>query len=415
MRPLLHYPDRPPAPPRGRLVTLFLALCVTLTLAGCFRLGVPEYFAPVSQRDSPLSRLGGESSSPGGVTLPRALVLIPDDSNQRETFGTQFVVGIFPLSQVYLQNSAQTMLQEVLISTLQQQGYEVVTSSPANLIEARSLFNPTLVIKPQLRDLNLSAYDALFLRVVKLSGGVSLSLFQTDSNEPSTPTKELRADLAQTWYRKSAFGPYLSFALKRELGRTVENLLSSLPKTRHAPPINQPTYPAGAPSITILAPLFNPNSSSSIDPTLGKIVASSYGFDSEPPYSPAQLARIFQRGLAQGAREGGARVFSLLNTSQPSAASARSAPASWTLTSSLVEAKFKNSSAASGELQLTADFSLTESTIQGNRSKTTRELARARCQTVVSAPRGVDGIWVQGLTEGASQLITALLNKKCDP
>jgi hypothetical protein len=353
---------------------------------------VPERFAGVPQLEA--SR--GLDSDP----IQSALVLVSSGEPETKIFGTQFVAGIVPFSQVYLQNSAQIMLEELTIDALQQSGFSVLTAPAEEIARGLAYFQPQLVIRPELRALDFSAYDALILRVVRLSGEIALQVYRPGAADPLRPTSELRSSVSETFYRRSAFGPFLSATLARELNTALNEILAAVPRSRRDPsPLPQTVLEQINPrtSITFLPPTFTPAAAEELA-ALGKPIAESYGYQGESPYSLGQLARVFLRGVTRSAALSGTPYLSVIDPRFESSGLLERQP-SWVLRTELERVRLHGDPE---QLEIQALLTL------GERGS---HLARARCSTVVSRPSGVDGVWVEGLSRAGSQLASALLNR----
>ena len=151
---------------QDRRFKLCLILYLTISSQSCFRVGLPERFYSYEL----------EQSQNKFLTYPKMFISIPSRSdtygiNVNESsynLGHQFVLGLFPLTSLYLEHGVGSFYLESLIQYFHSQGISPLIIS--NKL-AQSLDCPNLQIQGQL---DLTVYDLIFSRLIDFSGDAAV-------------------------------------------------------------------------------------------------------------------------------------------------------------------------------------------------------------------------------------------------
>ncbi len=271
--------------------------CLTVA-AGCFRVGLPEYFcdvpstAPAAAALQPYrARLldAVEKKAPIGV-----VVTADEDTETRDrSFGHQYLLGAFPFTRVFSQHGVSTAGEEVAARLLLDQGYRVVFV-PGRLLDATLLeFPASLIVAPRAR-VRVNAFDLLVVRLAAVSGELECDFYSPSS---LSFVRSAKVPVEENEYRKQAHAPVLADLLERSLRTGISACLRQAPSAREArllPSTNEGTSGGALPTW-----IYPPEFSRPPAPAVGEKIAGSYGFASVPIFEYAKLLRLVQRGIGQ--------------------------------------------------------------------------------------------------------------------
>lgn len=339
----------------------------------------------------------------------KAVIVLPKSTAPTSlgpSLGHQYVLGIFPLTSVYLEHSAQTELTEVALSKLQEEQYEVTLVEEPALPSVVALFSPQLIIQPTINTLDVNAYDLLFVRLLKVEANLTTQLYwRHASSRQNTTTYKMRTQElshSEKLYRRYAFAPSLAFLLQKTLKQTLQNSFQASPKTQGSS-TQTITFPLGDLPPLLLLPA--PTLTFPIPPRFGELLASSYGFDNA--FSQGQVIRLAQRGLKYG-------------LSVPTLGIVETQQALPSIPQFLALPVYELSSAIAGltlapdenpqTLNLTIDFEFREL----RPDQPTIRLRASRCTIEERRTSGVDGYWVRTFENTLARAIQGFMNNAED-
>ncbi|MFN8388701.1 MAG: hypothetical protein U0136_00250 [Bdellovibrionota bacterium] len=243
---------------------------------------------------------------------PIALV-IDESLNGAEpsTLGHQYLLGIFPLTSVYFQHGVERQATELVVDALLEKGYRVVTAPPSAAPSAAAQVRPSVVIRPQIVGLRINGFDAVFFRMLDLSGELRVTFLSLDAERE---VREVRRSLAETHYKKYAHAPLLANTFQRKVRSALEVALASEPTLRHSRLLSTAGAEAGAESFVVVELPYYVN-----PPALGigKFIAASYGYDSVSALNNRALSRLIQRGVEVELSRGGTPFASIQSSAFP--------------------------------------------------------------------------------------------------
>lgn len=356
------------------ILFIFLPLAILLiSLAGCMPLGIPEHFSPASTPLQTAERLLIVSNlRPLEETALRSAF-------SQASIGRQYVCGFVPLTRLFLAHGQESLILESLLSAAS--GAELVVTSPENASDTIAALRPDYIIQAEGIDLDITAYDALFLRTVSLSGEIRLRFLDSSLR---TLTEE-RVSLSSTRYRRYAYATELGYYLEKEIQKALTAAFAKRPgRLRWSGRTS-----AQLKSLAILPPVIP----DTVADTLGADLAQSYGYASFPPLERPQVARIVQRGLAFS--DSGLPTAAFVSSSL----TARD-PAAWELETTLHKIE-RNS----GKLTLSLSFRLSEGG---------HLMYAKRCSTTLIEQVAADASLIVTVERGAAQLAEAFFNRGGD-
>lgn len=373
----------------------FLFLAPLLLLGtGCFPYGLPE--APSQVRSG-----GASPGLTGRFSPPRppdvllvsrcAEELSPEAfrANRAERLGHQFIIGIIPLTSLYLQHGSRCALEEAALEFFARQGLSAVTIGAQDLPNWQSAVHPRTALSLELLDFSVNAYDLLLIRRLVISG--VLRGRQLDLN--GSTIAELSAPLNHAEFALHGQAARLSGNIHRAFQGALSALSARLlPGSR----LRQSVATSAAGSRKILA-LALPNVPQ--DLVFARVLAQSYGVPDYAPFSPSAAARIIQRAIHAGLP--GLSVGSVYGD----AFAPRNGWMLQTNVTSLAAATDPMAANSVPGLQAVFEFSLRQGSLP---------LKRARCSIWESLETKFDGAWVIAL-ERASQTAVERFMGEADP
>ncbi|MCC6954925.1 MAG: hypothetical protein IT290_12480, partial [Deltaproteobacteria bacterium] len=148
-----------------RRVTVFcIALCA---FSGCLPMGLPDHFADIA----PVS--GGEVrteatlaralESVGYVPQKRSVLIVASNAAlqaaaERETLGTQFLLGLIPLTRLYLAHGMDSLVHESLLSAALDSNLQPFETSEAFADHAASILGLDRAISVSSVGISVNAY-----------------------------------------------------------------------------------------------------------------------------------------------------------------------------------------------------------------------------------------------------------------
>lgn len=337
-------------------------------------MGLPEHISGPIAQPTPPSNL---------KVIPAAALLItptsPDLDETRSSFGYQFLFGIFPLTRLFLEHGPSSLLQEVWLELLQLRGFRTYSSSKEDAALAAAALQPALLVEPSLSDLSVNAYDALVLRIIRVSGLLNVRFL--DARAPLEARRALTIAIDETAYRTEGHAPTLAYMLKNAVSAAASR---SLDQYGARPRAEAAVAPGGQKLVLVPPPRFAKSPSREILRSIGE----SYGFRSYPDYGVAEAQRIVQRGLLDGLRLAGVAA---VGASEPYPV-AHHPRGLWELTTTIES------------LQVAEEQSMLSLrvTLHELQSRGTSKLLVARCEATAVADTARDGRYVIAIEEAAA-------------
>lgn len=369
--------------------SFIVVLLLSLQLAACFPMGMPEYVAGAGKVQEVLPRLSFRTPASGGG--PKALLLTDDLESlpygDDSRLGFQFLLGVFPFTHLYFQRGADNLLREVLIDQVRNAGFTVFLSPREFAETIASAISPQIILDAQFKNLSLNAYDAFFFRIISLQGDAELRSFSLTKAGVLEPNLVFPLEISSRHYKSSAHAPELSSLLEMETKDVLQTSLHRLVSRRamlRGGKVSKPE--TKKPLVLIKAP----NVSTWTASSLGQDLIASYGFPSLPPYSSAAISRILQRGIARGLQSEGIPYY--MEASGEESRVARS-PA-WEIHTSVIDVKREEN------LTLRASVSLRDA-----RRRPALLIEKQVCELTGVVLPDEDGYLVAALENGVEQLV----------
>jgi hypothetical protein len=288
---------------------------------------MPEYFAKSPYSSSSSKKIRNLLNNSTRIQQPTAVLFLERGSTParaREILGHQYLFAIIPVSSLYFQRGAEVFLDELAAEVLSSLGFDVFLAAEQRKSEVLEMLQPKLAISVQFEDLSLSAFDALFFRISSLTARLMLRVYDQSASRDLNH-EQIELEISKQEYSRYAFAPFLSDFLRREvheaLGDPLRGKASRLKQGRSLA-VKQRELKAAT---LMISPL--DWSDSSLE-GLGQLVANSYGFPGQPPFSAGQLSRLLQRGMFAAASELG---FLTLQSLEPVKGSSLFIPGLWNL------------------------------------------------------------------------------------
>lgn len=367
-------------------------------------MGVPEKFAQVDRLLISRS-MRQRSSSPKVVVVYDWLDSHQSVSTNRDLLGYQFVLGIIPVTRLYLERGTRSMIREQLADLLQLRGYDVVETGTLGLPTASAQFNPELILRvSEPAPLSAKVYDTLFLRLIAISGAIKIQRLGHASTERPLAINEITALIDETKPTLGGHAPEVAAALEHSLQASLEPALDSLETnqlraTRLRPGLFTDPVPPNRPASAIL--ITPPRLETKLDADLGQQFALSYGFSSTPPLCDKSLQRIVQLGIEQGVQSANRPAITLLSAKaapQPSAETPAAQDGVCILSSSIADLRIDD-----GKLLLSMTLA---------NSDVVPSSTIISCSATVSPLSDRDGAWIATLTEIARSATLYALDLK---
>jgi hypothetical protein len=202
-----------------------------LLAAGCFRAPLPGPVAP----------LPAEPARPAWGTASGPLVLLIQEPIPEWTavLGHQFALGIVPVTRIVPEKSTAAFAEEMLLDHLLRAGYRVAIVPRGSEEKAAALLCPEAIITASLPQLSVNAYDALFFRIVSITGEIEIRELDRSAGD----LHQWLFPFESTSYRRFAFLPLLSYELERAMRQALLPL--TLRRARNATPPPPPPPPPG--------------------------------------------------------------------------------------------------------------------------------------------------------------------------
>ena len=370
-----------------------LAAALALTflcspLSGCFRVGLPEYFCEVgsaSPAASALQPFRGRLQSALERSSPIAVVVTSSDNDdvKASSVGHQFLLGIFPFTRVFAQHGVSTFAEELAGRVLAERGYRVLFVPRETLGQTLFEVPVNLIVAPR-PEVRVNAFDLLVVRLADVSGEVACDFYSPSSLGMMRTGKSA---VEENEYRRQAQAPVLADLLSRSLRSGIENCL------RQAPSLREARLDTARAEVATDTPtpiwIYAPEFSRPPAPTVGELVAGSYGYDSVPPFSYATLLRLIQKGAAA----------ELKRASEPAVAM---------LSREVVRPPSRALRIMSDCLELTEKGSI-KSCFRISEESSGSVTHTGRCEVEMPVPSGVDSALAVGLERSASEAIAAFM------
>ena len=363
-------------------------------------MGLPEYFCSVEP--APAGK-GTET-----LSFHPVLVVAAEEADAGPALGHQYLLGVIPFTNLYLAHGLDTLLEETLLDLLLQQSFAPVVVYEKDFEDALGLIPAAFAVKPEAAALALNAYDALFFRILNLSGTLALTVLQQGAE---APVREV-AELDSRKYRSYGYAPELASLLVQNTKDGWEQMLPKVAagaeqRRRLRRMLREDHLKGAVPATGVLVPL--PTVAAAIEEKLSGEVTSSYGFKDAFPIKRQALARIVQRGMAAGFRSMDVPVFSLVMKAEPGSSFCKSADAAcWRLSSSissLTIVQNKGESKLRGEVLLMLEDLASE-------DRVAREIKKSICRFERPVEKTRDGYYVFALEEAFSAVAVAFFSQE---
>ncbi len=383
-----------------KTLNYLVASLLLLTLSACVPMGLPEYFSPFYQpKQGHLANIISQTAHNNPVAL---IVFNGDKSytsiNSATTvkhLGSQYLLGIFPFTSLYLQHTLDSLLIEKTINNLKVLGYQSHVTHKKNVKYIASLLQPNLVISPTFKT-SINAYDLIFFRLLSLKGWLKVNFLDANGNTMHSETLPIHKHN----YKRTGFAPLLAQLLESSLDKALEEILKQtkspyFPKTRlkksiiSARKINQSksVRQNNSPNLLAILPTIISNKEAKL---LTEKVHLSYGFNNTPMLSMGATSRLFQRGLEEAAKK---HKITAVSSHPPLGTKINAAIPNidnfWYLTSETTKVSILNRKNKNDYLK--AEMTLT--LYQRNSHNKDRLISLKRCHSLTPVERGVDGYW----------------------
>lgn len=256
-----------------------LLVLTSLFITSCFSLGIPEIY----QRETTPHKL--EVGDVVGVHADFEKIyrhgLAEED---RRNIGMQFVFGVIPFTNLYLQHTSLAQITEKLL----EENHRVALVS-SDLVESLPL-----VIRIENVDISINVYDFLFFRRLSIDGEITGFVNRNSKGVVKEPFEQ---EILSSSYLKAAHLPKLSLELDKAITEALAEMTSKiLPFHDYREGRRFMDLSFDSSSVVFLSP---PVLSATTEEKTGlrRLVGSSYGPGSEVLYENLSLGRVFQRGL----------------------------------------------------------------------------------------------------------------------
>ena len=408
----------------------FVFTAVLLLTLSCFRMGMPERFSTATEGASAPSMSVGSSIVNNSSALERllnrralagtAVVVLPNGfaaaygigaTAQPKILGHQWVFGVIPLTRLFFQHNAESVMLESLRDVLQEERFRCLLVAEADLPSVVPLVRPDLIISPRLKEVSVSAYDVFFFRVVSLGAELTLDLMEWEATGKSAPlrrfNKMLSSDAVKRYAHADMLASEFTELLQDGIYEGVRQLIvwqSEVPRrspSRAKPPLQ--ILPGKEPLLTVLRPEF----AKPPPPLLGELLASSYGIARVPSFSMETILRLVQRGTEAGLAASGAKVVSSSSRMPGGVMRFQGRGVQWELYAAIetIAPDPEDRGWDAEALRLRIRYRLQERSVSG-----VSLLSDAVCEVVQPLTYGVDGPWVFAVEEAAVLLAGEVLS-----
>jgi hypothetical protein len=362
-------------------------------------MGLPEYFSGLETQSSHIP----EIIKPSSRNTPIALIVPATDDQYRlsptassgQRLGSQYFLGVFPLTGLYLQHDLDSLLIEKTISQLQALGYRSYIVNRRHLSAVSASLSPAISIAPTL-DISLNAYDAFFFRILSAQGNLKIDYLAPTGRVMHTENLAIN----KRQYRRTGFAPALSRVLENSLVESLGETLSRershyLPRARANAQFDTPT---DSPSPLLLLPV---SLDQKLATKINNLIGSSYGFKHSPAISSGATRRLIQRGLEYSASSSELPVAAEIPplASQPEKVLPRNVHL-WYLSSTVEQLSTGPSGQHPENIQMSMLLTLHEQAPPN----TQRIISLKRCQVSFPVVRGVDGYWAVTLERASAEI-----------
>jgi hypothetical protein len=380
-----------------QIVTIFrhyrhlFSLPIFCCLIGCFSMELSEHISPAAS--SPIMN----------NNMPIAIVLSNKDNvnhSKPKILGHQYILGIIPFTNLFLQHSPEQLVLEMTIERLQNYGFRVFITDKNHVSLAGNTIQPSIIIEPVINSVKINAYDAIFYRILNANVTLQFEYSKLSNSGLITPTRHYIVEKSKKRYKQFAYSPALSLLLEQTVGEAIDDALQTIPtqhraKNQRALKIhnNREEY------MLILNP-----------PLINNSLAHEIILNLPPAYiNPINkafiknetIARIVQRGIEIELTKLGHK---LLTATQPVLnVETNQAKNAWILQSSIKSIKpiANSNNSRIIELIMQVEFTLYHTTFE----HTMQVASISNCEVVQKAPRGIDGYWVYTIENAASSLV----------
>ncbi len=212
-----------------------------------------------------------------------------------ESLGSQFILGLLPLTRLYSNQPPEDWVKEELLTSALLRGYSTWTTSPRYANQAWQRIQPAATVKIGKTSLSIHAYDLLLARLNKATGDTQLCF---SSNPDTANCRESEVSFSKTTLAKTGHTYQLADLAKSALRISIDNFLEE--NTWSAPNMvfprlsKQLDHPQAAlPLLIIIRP---PHISPQHVEVLLQKLSLSYGVPNFYP-DPAVIGRLWQTGI----------------------------------------------------------------------------------------------------------------------
>lgn len=384
---------------------------------GCVPMGLPEHFsAAVAENEliDPQTRPHLARHLPA---RKRVLLALGKDFElgtkiteaDRSSLGSQYMFGLFPFTRLYLEHGEQSLLLELLIDVLGEEGFSVGICRAQDAQTLAELTDTQLVIYPNIDELSVNAYDVLFIRILRIYGVLTLSYENKNLASVVGPRVD-RREIKQRIYRSYGLAPRLARLLERTLKEELRASVRAYEQQhqRRKQPIV--ALSGNSPQVVVVA---LPEFSNTPAADLGAVLAKSYGFRNVEAYENGVIARLLQRGMVSALEDVGVITLSVISKdfiTRPANVLRKSSV--WHVATTIEEVVIEEGSwfGPDSGVSLKLSFDLREQQADGRASS----LLQAICRVSTELDFDVDGPWVRALERAAYDLTDELFNRSGD-
>jgi hypothetical protein len=458
---------------------LILAVAALCCMSACLPYGLPEYISGMKSslntgRNNKTAKDRFPLAKTGAGTRRAVLVAGEEESARtQDSFGHQFLLGVIPFTSLYLEHGVDSLLHETAVDALETSGYLPYLVKEEDLYSAVQLLSPQLILRPTVSSLSLNAYDALFFRILSVSGGLSLYCYQLENNGLLSNNLCVRDEISKREIKAYAHGPALASVLEQGMTEAFQKALACISHTPSAARADgtestsdfRPSRPTQCTSTASPGSTENPRISGTLDPLatkecekcrldqvprmisphlnsiaessrnppppdqpvsfvfvalpelrntlpagFGQMLALSYGFKGLAPFNERSVRRIIQRGMERLLADAGMRVISLPGASySPSALNIGQGISVWLLRAEITLLAATEQNRPDQAETVMVELSFV---LEDLARSSAAVLLSAKCRVEQSAAEGHDGYWVVALENAAGRLATSFMKQE---
>lgn len=277
----------------NRTHSLLLAL-LCCGLSGCFSYGLPEVPAQFAAGRTQLN-----SAQVPDILLVSNCAAALDSGEfarrKKTRLGHQFILGIIPMTSLFLQHGAECLAEDAALQYFAEQGLTTAVVSADGLPAWSARVHPESMLQIALKDFSANAYDLIVVRRLVVSG--TLNGVQYD--RAGGRAAEIRVPVSASEFAIQGQASQVAQNMRKAVHDAMAVLAARLPprsiRAVHTRTRAEDQARDRAAMVLVIAPpVLQPTGS------LGALLAQSYGVPGMAAYSPGAVGRVFQRGLQSG-------------------------------------------------------------------------------------------------------------------